>query len=201
MISKKRKSVKRKKSGHKPNGSNPSSGKIAYELYHSSGTYLEGTTNLNAALEGLLDKRYSVWPELFKQKSLRLIRLSDGAVFVKKSARDKGGWVKKNPRKKSKSASRKAIKQATVKYQDFHGEEPTSVHKMRIGATPKVLYTLGDLHSVTYVADRDGRRNLFVHKFKVKNRPLLTVTKDGRQLYMLGGAYSVTDRGIEDKTR
>jgi hypothetical protein len=52
-----------------------------------------------------------------------------------------------------------------------------------------------------YSTVRDGRHENYVHRFGAKSRPLLAASSDGTQLYLLGGAYNFTERGIVDKKR
>ncbi len=58
---------------------------------------------------------------------------------------------------------------------------------------------IGDLDGVLYTTVRDGLKESYVHKFRKKSRPQLASSFDGKQLYILGGGYAFTDRGIVDK--
>ena len=62
---------------------------------------------------------------------------------------------------------------------------------------PKVLSHVGELRGLIYCSDRGqrGRPRTFVHFFKL--RPQLTCDAHGKQLYILGGNYRVTSRGLE----
>lgn len=62
---------------------------------------------------------------------------------------------------------------------------------------PRVLVGLGELCGVIYRSDRgqSGRPRKFVHFFETP--PQLACDPGGRQLYVLGGGYRVTRRGIE----
>jgi hypothetical protein len=52
-----------------------------------------------------------------------------------------------------------------------------------------------------YRTTRDGVTEKYEHTFRSKSRPALVSSSDGKQLYLLGGAYNITDRGIEDRKR
>lgn len=62
---------------------------------------------------------------------------------------------------------------------------------------PPVLVGLGELCGVIYRSDRGqpGRPRKFVHLFE--RPPLLACDPGGAQLYVVGGAYRVTRRGLE----
>lgn len=59
-------------------------------------------------------------------------------------------------------------------------------------------WELGPVAEISYIATRGGRTTEYVHRFKKRSRPLLIANADGTELVILGGEYSVTDRGIED---
>lgn len=62
---------------------------------------------------------------------------------------------------------------------------------------PRVLVKLGSLKGIIYSSDRytAGRSRTYIHFLETP--PLLTCDPDGAQLYILGGRYRVTSRGIE----
>ena len=62
---------------------------------------------------------------------------------------------------------------------------------------PDVLVNLGDLNGVIYRSDRGqcGQPRTFVHFFKTPAQ--LSCDARGTQLYIQGGRYLVTPRGIE----
>jgi hypothetical protein len=63
---------------------------------------------------------------------------------------------------------------------------------------PPLVVKLGDLVGVIYRSDRDrpGRPRTYIHVMRYP--PLLVCDLGGRQLYIVGGRYHVTGRGIED---
>jgi len=57
-----------------------------------------------------------------------------------------------------------------------------------------VVYELGSLTGVIY--ELNGEK--YLHQFGKASQPVLASSHDGTQLYILGGGYTVTERGIED---
>lgn len=61
------------------------------------------------------------------------------------------------------------------------------------------LLAFGELMGVKYRTIRDGREELYEHSFRKSSRPLLAARHDGYPLYIVGGRYRFTDRGIVDR--
>ena len=111
------------------------------------------------------------------------------------------GWVaasltqiKKNP------VSEGELERADDALEAFTGER---TRRWLRAPAPKggAGWALGKLTSIGYIATRDGETAEYVHEFRSSSRPQLASSADGSQLYLLGGAYSVTERGIVDKRR
>jgi hypothetical protein len=92
------------------------------------------------------------------------------------------------------------LEDAAQLYADFSGHEPEIVGTLDKPIIPDVLIGIGDIDGIMYSTVRDGKLEKYVHQFKKSSRPLFAVSHDGKQLYMLGGAYTFTERGIVDKT-
>ncbi len=92
------------------------------------------------------------------------------------------------------------IEEAAALYADFSGHEPEIVGTLDKPVIPDVLIGIGEIDGVMYSTVRDGKLEKYVHQFKKTSRPLFAVSHDGKQLYMLGGAYTFTERGIVDKS-
>jgi hypothetical protein len=62
---------------------------------------------------------------------------------------------------------------------------------------PEGLVDLGELRALVYRTDRGqpGRPRSFIHF--MESAPRLACDASGRQLYIVGGRYRVTGRGIE----
>jgi hypothetical protein len=89
------------------------------------------------------------------------------------------------------------VETARARYRDFHARCPPRAVVVRCRRTmPNVLMQLGRLRALVYAADRgDGGTRSYIHF--MEREPLLTCDPDGTQLYIVGGRYRVTRRGIE----
>lgn len=89
-------------------------------------------------------------------------------------------------------------KEAAIKlFKDFTGENPEYIDRVNL-PVDTVAMAIGHCDGIMYETVRDGKRERYVHKFKKGCRPVLAVSSDGKQLYLLGGEYNFTERGIED---
>lgn len=83
-------------------------------------------------------------------------------------------------------------------FETFHHYPPARLIYQRCRRlTPSVLVRLGKLKGLIYSSDRGqrGQPRTFVHFLRTP--PLLACDEEGTQLYVLGGRYRVTRRGIE----
>jgi hypothetical protein len=87
---------------------------------------------------------------------------------------------------------------AVQAFEDFTGETPTKLTRSRLPDHDVTGWKMGPMVGVAYEARRDGQVKQYFHEFKKSARPNLVAQDDGRQLYIEGGRYKVTDRGIED---
>lgn len=108
---------------------------------------------------------------------------------------------KRNPVPPS-SAKRMPSKAARLKgerlYEDFSGQKPETIVKIKKPDYDDVIVVFGECEGVLYKTMRDGEIEHYIHRFRAKSRPLLAVSSDGKQLYLLDGSYKFTDRGIVD---
>lgn len=93
------------------------------------------------------------------------------------------------------------INSAAKLYEDFTGHEAKQALTIDIPELPDVMLCVGDIDFVGYTTVRDGKVEKYIHKFKKECRPLFAVSHDGKQLYMIGGSYDFTERGIVDRTK
>ncbi len=80
----------------------------------------------------------------------------------------------------------------------FHNFKPQRVIRRPFNRIiPQVLVDLGSLRGLIYSTDKTGcgRQQNYIHL--MKNPPRLVCNTSGRQLYILGGKYRITPRGIE----
>lgn len=80
----------------------------------------------------------------------------------------------------------------------FHRFAPwRAVRASHSRQVPGVLVDLGRLRGLIYVSDRGCRGVPRTYIHFMRSRPRLTCDTGGRQLYIVGGRYRVTPRGIE----
>jgi len=83
-------------------------------------------------------------------------------------------------------------------FETFHGFDPDTVSLINVKSAkiPKMLMYVGTLEELTYKSDKfDNRKRLYLHKFG-NTKPVLAAGPDGR-LYIVGGDYVITEKGIE----
>lgn len=83
-------------------------------------------------------------------------------------------------------------------YHGFNGVAPAqvvTVHHPRI--IPPVVVELGELVGLMYRSEKGqpGRPQTYIHR--MEDPPRLVSNIEGTQLYIVGGSYQVTARGIE----
>ena len=91
------------------------------------------------------------------------------------------------------------IRRAAQRYKDFSGHDGDEVETVSVPDMPKAVLVIGELEGVIYSTVRDDEHERYIHKFKQSARPLLCASPDGDQLFIVGGAFEFTDRGIVDK--
>ncbi len=83
-------------------------------------------------------------------------------------------------------------------YYAFNGFEPSRVMKVHHHRLiPSMVVELGELVALMYRSDkgRPGQPRTYIHR--MENPPRLVSNIEGTQLYIVGGSYQVTPRGIE----
>lgn len=86
------------------------------------------------------------------------------------------------------------ISQARRLFRGFFEREPRQGEIVTVRGFDDTALAIGKLDELIYTTT-DGER--FQHRFKSKARPLLMVSADGRQVYLLMGANRFTERGFE----
>jgi hypothetical protein len=112
-------------------------------------------------------------------------------------------WVRGHkPGRKRGNPESRGIEVAAQKLEDFSGHDATKIIKARVSDQREGL-VIGELRVIEYVTKREGingdRLTRWEHTFRKNSRPLLAVTKDGKQLHIVGGRYEFTEAGIEDR--
>lgn len=101
------------------------------------------------------------------------------------------GRVRRNPRATE-------LQKAIALYESFSGNDAEVVGKVDIPPVSEVGVVVGTLDGVLYTTNRDGQTEKYIHQFKAKDKPLLVVSPDGEQMWIVGGNYDFTERGIVD---
>lgn len=96
------------------------------------------------------------------------------------------------------------LHQAADLYERFSGHDPKVVDVVQIEPIPDdaqlVAVLVGTLDGVLYTTRRDNRVEKYIHRFHAKDKPALAVSADGRRMFILGGRFTFTERGIVDKS-
>jgi hypothetical protein len=90
------------------------------------------------------------------------------------------------------------IRKAARLYEDFREESPRRARAVRV-SLPKVAAVMGHVRAIEYDTTHGGKTHLYKHTFAPGSRPLLVAGTRNGQLYLIGGRYHVTGRGIVDK--
>lgn len=83
-------------------------------------------------------------------------------------------------------------------FKAFHGREPApgEIGTIRAAIDDDVL-VVGELTRIAYRSVGDGKE--YIHTFRKNARPVLAVTDDGKQAYVIAGSYGFTERGFVDR--
>lgn len=85
--------------------------------------------------------------------------------------------------------------QAARLFRHFFDREPRGDEIVTIATkTPEDALVIGELDGLIYRSEADEKP--LIHRFKASDRPLLLVSSDGRQIYILKGGYRFTERGF-----
>lgn len=99
-------------------------------------------------------------------------------------------------------ASSADLRQAARLYERFSGEPGAEFARLPLRTVgdgeQRVAVAVGTLDGLLYTTVRDGKIEKYIHKFNVKDKPLFAVSPDGRAIYIIGGRFRFTERGIVD---
>lgn len=99
----------------------------------------------------------------------------------------------------SRKSRKQRLEEAGELFERFTGHKAQIVDRIPLPAHPDVLVAIGSCDGILYTTVRDGRTESYIHRFKRSARPLFCVAPDGSTLYLLGGDYDFTERGIVDR--
>jgi hypothetical protein len=82
-------------------------------------------------------------------------------------------------------------------YRKFREADPRYARRVTV-KLPKALARMGPCEFVGYMTTHRGKAALYVHYFSPGSRPVLYAGTGRNALYMMGGRFHVTGRGITD---
>lgn len=89
------------------------------------------------------------------------------------------------------------LKQAIRGYKAFREAAPRRA--LRVDPKlPKAVWRMGACEFIGYMTTHQGEPALYVHEFAAGSRPVLYAGPRRNQLYLFGGRFIVTARGITD---
>lgn len=97
-------------------------------------------------------------------------------------------------------ASKSDVDKVANLYERFSGQDAFDVGTVTVPDMPKVVCLIGECDFVGYTTVRDGVEEKYIHKFNKADRALLVVDATGKNLYLIGGRYTFTERGIVDRS-
>ncbi len=92
------------------------------------------------------------------------------------------------------------LRETFKRYRQFREAEPDGIRKVSVAPPPKALWRLGICEFIGYMTTHQGKPALYVHHFAPGSRPVLVASVRRNGLYLMGGRFRVTDRGITDLT-
>lgn len=107
------------------------------------------------------------------------------------------------PSSRARTRSRpmsKSVRRAADLYERFSGHEAEEIGRIKVKPMPKVGVAIGECDGILYTTMRDGKVEKYIHKFNRADKPVFVVSEDGKQLFLIGGRYTFTERGIVDKS-
>lgn len=81
--------------------------------------------------------------------------------------------------------------------EEFREKTPTRVKRISY-RVPSALMIMGHIEFIGYRTTHGGELVLYKHEFSPGSRPHLAAGSKRNQLFIVGGRYRVTDRGIVD---
>lgn len=106
--------------------------------------------------------------------------------------------TKATPRRRNPATGSQAERAAKT-FRKWHGFNSKGVIAVKgTRSVPARLVKLGEMPEIVYRSDKwTGKSQTYLHKFG-RPRPLLATDPDGKRLFIIGGGYRVTARGLVD---
>lgn len=85
---------------------------------------------------------------------------------------------------------------ALARFKAFHKRDPRNGEILQVqNRADDAAFAVGELFGISYCVPDETTP--YFHEFPKSNRPLLALSSDGKQAYILKGGYTFTDRGFE----
>lgn len=110
------------------------------------------------------------------------------------------GRVPPSSRAGKKLPAKTDYQKAVSRFERFTGHDAEEVGRVKIPPLPKVVAMIGTATALCYSTVRDGKLQHFKHEFAHKDAPLFCVSPDGKQILLVGGNFTFTERGIVDRS-
>lgn len=88
-----------------------------------------------------------------------------------------------------------SVARAKKFYREFREREPTRARRFPV-RLPRAVAVIGYCDAIQYRTTHGSSAVRYKHSFNKGSRPLLCT--DGKKLFLIGGRYHVTERGIVD---
>jgi hypothetical protein len=92
-----------------------------------------------------------------------------------------------------------SVKKAKSLYEKFREAPASRARKIRL-KLPSAVAIMGYCNAIEYETSHAGKARSYRHKFAKGSRALLCAGPEKSQLYLIGGRFHVTERGIVDLT-
>lgn len=111
-------------------------------------------------------------------------------------------WLKPETRRRILATENPRVYQSQIeaaieKYLEVHGKAPTKASRVEIPDPPQAVTLIGELIQVNYRTTKNGGPSTeYYHRFK-RPRPKLVTDPKGKNLFVVGGKFKISERGIE----
>jgi hypothetical protein len=92
-----------------------------------------------------------------------------------------------------------SVKRAAKLYEDFRERPARRARSVRL-KLPRAVMVMGYCDVIQYRTTHGGKSVRYKHTFAPGSKPLLCAGPGRNQLFLIGGRYHVTERGIVDLT-
>lgn len=92
-----------------------------------------------------------------------------------------------------------SVRKAKTLYEKFRESKATRARTITV-KLPKAVAIMGYCNAIEYETTHGGKAQAYRHKFAKGSRALLCAGPGKNQLYLIGGRFRVTERGIVDLT-